>query len=276
MKLIADSGSSKTDWILIDSDLQQKTFQCRGMNPYQNSDSELLETLSTSFSEVHTKDIFELYFYGSGCNMHTQERMKEVLRRFFTRAKIEVHSDILGAARALFGQKEGLAGILGTGSNTVLYQNGEIVKGIESMGYILGDEGSGAVLGQSLLKAWLRKEMPEDIRIDFESTYKLLPETIRERVYKQGRPNQYLASFAPFAATHRSNFFIRQLLHEHFIYYFKYQVLSLIKSDHYTLGLVGGIASAFEEEIKEIAQEFQVTFLKSLSRPIQNLAQYHV
>lgn len=276
MIIIADSGSTKTSWAKLTSKNEFEFFQSIGMNPYHNTDFQIINELEKLNSVWDLKsEKCKIYFYGAGCSKQQTERMVILFKTVFVNSDIKVYSDIFGAARALYGDDSGIASILGTGSNTVIYKNGQIIDGIESMGYILGDEGSGAVLGRTILKYWLRNKFDKKLAESFENKYSINPAIIRENIYQKPFPNRYLASFAPFAHEHNGNSFIRKILINHFEKYFKYHIINSSKSYDYDIGIIGSIGYYFQDIILDLAYEYGLNIKKILASPMDDLINYH-
>ena len=278
MRLIADSGSTKTDWKLLNIDNSVKDIYTKGINPYmQDTDSikkvlelELIPCIDTS-SEVK-----EIYYYGAGCSSEQPiNSVTEAIRTFFPSAKILVDHDLLGAARALCSKKSGVASILGTGSNSCSYNGEKIVKNIPSLGLYLGDEGSGGALGRKIIRAFMYQEMPIELYKSFNDEYKLTKEILLEEVYKKPLPNRYLASFALFAAKHKEHEFIQELIAENFQEFFMHHVNKYLRDDFTLFNAVGSIAFYFKEELETVAliNGFDIgTIIKS---PIDGLTLHH-
>ncbi|MCL4856007.1 MAG: ATPase [Flavobacteriales bacterium] len=206
MILIADSGSTKTDWRLVNETEQVKSFQTIGFNPYYISEQQILDELSKSALTEIKQQVTQVFFYGAGCSSEAKSgEIKQALQQFFTKATIEVDHDLLAAARSLSGNKAGLVAILGTGSNTCFFDGTTIVKNVSSLGFILGDEGSGAHLGKTLVTAYLNNELTEDLHQAFQQKYQLTLLDILDAVYKKPLPNRFLAQFAPFVLEHKQH-----------------------------------------------------------------------
>ena len=278
MIAIADSGSTKTDWLLVDNRGNvAHRLQMEGLNPYHLSQAAIYEFCKTAFASVEKLDsITSVYFYGAGCSSEKRNaEVRHAIAPVFPGAEIEVASDILGAARALFQRRKGIAVILGTGSNTVIYNGENIVKGIQSLGYILGDEGSGSYLGKLLLQAYFRNELEEELKRKFERKFEVNYNMVLENIYKQPSPNRYLASFAVFAGAHKHHPFINKLITQNFEDYFKFQLESLVADKNLTLGIVGSIGYHFNEIFSNIAKEYGYKIDLFLQKPIDGLLKYH-
>jgi len=199
MKLIADSGSTKTSWCSTGNNSLPEFYQTGGLNPFFRSTDEIADELREKLIPKIDAQIQEIYFYGAGViNEEKGNIIKNALQTFFPKAKIEVQSDLLAAARATLGNERGIACILGTGSNSCLYNGSEITEHVPPLGFILGDEGSGAVLGRKLLADFLKGIMPEIIAEKFRNRFSLNYAGFMEGVYKKEKPSKFLAQFVPF------------------------------------------------------------------------------
>ena len=218
MILVADSGSTKTDWRVIDRDGEIHQFQTIGLHPFFVNDELMLQALQfTVLPAFPAALIREVYFYGSGLSSSKEvERFHRFFSDLFQLAKVEIHHDLLGAARALCGDESGVALILGTGANSCIYQDGEITSNISSSGYILGDEGSGADLGKRWAHAFITERAPESLRKSFIQKFGANKELILDRVYRGDRPNRFLASFCPFLKENIKHPFIANLVDKAF------------------------------------------------------------
>ena len=228
MHLIADSGSTKTDWCLCNGSTVLCNIQTQGINPYHQTEEaieqvlfeELLPRLNDEAVTAQGSQL-KIIYYGAGCANETAcNRIKEAIHKTLGTTDITVYSDLLGAARALCGHEEGIACVLGTGSNSCLYNGKEITANTPPLGYILGDEGSSAVLGRRLVGDCLKNQLPEAIREEFLAEYQLTPEIILEKVYRQPLANRFLASLSPFLSKHKEVPEIHKLLVESFVDFF--------------------------------------------------------
>jgi len=196
MILLADSGSTKTAWKLISKTGSVKDLKTSGINPFFRTEENIFQELETQLLPETSSDVDQIYFYGAGIiNPEKGDIIRGALSRIYTNATIEIHSDVLGAARALFGNQSGIACILGTGSNACLFDGEKITGGVSPLGFILGDEGSGAVMGRKLLGDYFKEVMPAYLRVAFSEQYKLTREEALNRVYRNEKPNQFLAQF---------------------------------------------------------------------------------
>ncbi len=280
MILIADSGSTKTDWRLIDEHQQIHQYATQGINPYfQNEEEistilqmELLPQLKNGMQQSES----EIFFYGAGCRTSIKKKIVETaLTAHFPFSKIEVNTDLLGAARALCEDKPGIAAILGTGSNTCYYDGLNIVENHTSLGYILGDEGSGAHIGKLFIQAYLNKEMPETIALRFEERFKLNKDNILDNVYRQPMPNRFLASFSKFIYQNLKEQFLIDLVAKSFNELFDKHIL---KYEHAYLKLscVGSVAFYYSNILRAVALNKGVHIDKIIETPIAGLTLYHL
>ena len=282
MILIADSGSTKTDWCLCNQGTILCNIQTQGINPYHQSEEaieavlreELLPQL-TQHSEFNIQNSLDIVFYGSGCANETAcNRIKKAIHKVLETKDITVHSDLLGAARALCGHEEGIACVLGTGSNSCLYNGKEITANTPPLGYILGDEGSSAVLGRRLVGDCLKNQLPEAIREEFLAEYQLTQEIILEKVYRQPLANRFLASLTPFLSKHREVPEVHNLLVESFVAFFVRNVKQY-RRPWLPIHFVGSIANAFAPELKEAAESLGMELGTIMRSPMEGLIKYH-
>ena len=284
MLLIADSGSTKTDWCLCNQDTIILSIQTQGINPYHQTEEAIEEVLrkellpqfeaQSSKFEAHVSQP-KVIFYGSGCaNATACNRIKEALFKVLGSEDVTVHSDLLGAARALCGHEEGIACVLGTGSNSCLYNGKEITANTPPLGYILGDEGSSAVLGRRLVGDCLKNQLPEAIRDEFLAEYQLTQEIILEKVYRQPLANRFLASLTPFLSKHREVPEVHKLLVESFTDFFVRNVKQY-RRPWLPIHFVGSISNAFPAELKEAAESLGMELGTILQSPMEGLIKYH-
>ncbi len=277
MILIADSGASKSDWVLIDNSGEQLSFQLVGLNPYYLSTAETINILSKELIPfIDSKKVNELYFYGAGCSsLYKCMLMEEALQILFKNAAIHIESDLLGAARALFGHKEGIACILGTGSNSCYYNGEKIEENIISLGYFFGDEGSGAHMGKKFIKDYLLGNLPKDINDKFKKEYNYTRDNILDAVYNLPFPNRFLAAFCEFYADNLSSKYIFDLITNSFREFFTNQVEKYKKYKKVPLSFTGSVAYYFEPLLRQVSNENEVKISKIVRSPINALAEYH-
>jgi len=293
MKLIADSGSSKTAWYLMDAGGEcekECLLHTSGINPVRDDEAAIRMILNDLSAQLEANSylsdeslaalggvvsgIDEVYFYGAGCIPSKIPIMQSLLAGLFPNARISVASDLLGAARALCGRSEGIACILGTGSNSCLYDGCEIAQNVPALGWILGDEGSGAVLGRTLVSDLFKGQLPTAMCQAFLQRFKLTPDEIIQAVYRGPQPNRLLASFVPFIVEHRSEEHIHAMLLSAFRRFFIRNVASYGRAD-LPVGFVGGIAAQFECELGEAASLEGFKLGTILQQPIIEMVRYH-
>ena len=282
MHLIADSGSTKTDWCLCNKGSVVLNIQTQGINPYHQTEEAIEEVLReellpqlTRESRLTAHSSTSIVFYGSGCaNATACNRIKEALSKVLATEDVTVHSDLLGAARALCGHEEGIACVLGTGSNSCLYNGKEIIANTPPLGYILGDEGSSAVLGRRLVGDCLKNQLPEALRDEFLAEYQLTQEIILEKVYRQPLANRFLASLTPFLSKHKEVPEVHKLLVESFVDFFVRNVKQY-RRPWLPIHFVGSIANAFSAELKVAAESLGMELGTIMQSPIEGLVKYH-
>lgn len=275
--LIADSGSTKTDWALISKKETLIRFETKGMNPYFLNEKQI-EHLLIEEALPHIKKNLSLiqavYFYGAGCSKKENNlNLKHALRTIFQLEEVHIWHDILGAARATCQREKGLVGILGTGSNACVYGGLSIIETAPSYGYLFGDYGSGAHIGKQFIQSYCDKTLPKDLKIEFEKAgYN--DEKILEGVYKTAMPSRFLASLFPFALKHKSHPFIQELIHHSLKQYFEIQLLPIVKEKH-DLHFVGSVAFILKEELNTMAQHYAFNLKTILKNPLNGLIEYH-
>lgn len=278
MRLIADSGSTKTDWCICRGEEVIQAIQTQGINPYHQSEAVIMEVLENEFKPCVSNPMdadTEVIYYGAGCaNESACNRVKSVIASVLGLNDIHVYTDLLGAARALCGHSEGIACVLGTGSNSCLFDGSKLIANVPPLGYILGDEGSSAVLGRRLLSDCFKNQLPDDLRNEFITRYNLTQESVLERVYRQPLANRFLASLTPFLSEHRKVPEIHRLLVESFTEFFTRNVLQY-RRPWLPINCVGSIANAFDTELKEAAESLGMEMGVILRSPMKGLIEYH-
>ncbi len=274
--LIIDSGATKADWALMDTGQRKDEFQTPGIHPFFLSDEEI----RTELEQVRRRtgaSIQKVFFYGTGCRAESsRQRLHDLFRSAFPAAvQVEIATDVLGAARALCRRHAGIACILGTGSNSVWYDGEQVVLNTGGYGYILGDEGSGAVLGRELLIARLNREMPAELLQAFDAEYPFAPEAVIEQVYRSDAPSRYLASFVPFLARHEGHHFTRELLQRQFALFLQRCVLVYPPARELPVHFTGSVAYHFRKALEEALHEAGLAAGTFLKAPMEGLAEFH-
>jgi len=278
MILIVDSGSTSTDWVFVKTDEVQKSFKGPGFNPYYFKDENYLVKLEAEVSgEIHFPDVDTIYFYGSGCSSQTNcAIVKSSLWESFPNANIQLHHDLFGAAVALCGSKSGIACILGTGSNSCLWNGKEILENVPSIGYLLGDEGSGTYLGKLILSDILLGIAPDDITQDFYETYKLDFAGTLDLLYKQPKPNEFIAGISKFASKNRDNVWIVEMIKKNFNDFIDKQVLQYNGFENYEISFVGSVAHGFQDILMEVLKSRNLMPGKIIKSPVDELVRFHI
>ena len=276
MMLIADSGSTKTDWCVILDNTPIKRIGTKGLNPFFQSEEEIQQELTHSLlPQLPEGTIDSVYFYGAGCTPEKAPTLRRAIADSLPIVgNIKAYSDMLAAARGLCGREAGITCILGTGSNSCFYDGKEIVNHISPLGVILGDEGSGAVLGKLLVGDILKNQLSPAIKEAFLKQFDLTVPEIIDRVYRQPFPNRFLASLSPFIAQHLEEPGIRQLVLGSFIAFLRRNVMQYDYTQ-YPAHFIGSVAHCYKEILQEAAQETGIRIGKILQSPMEGLIQYH-
>ncbi len=278
LTLIADSGSTKTDWVLIDRKQILSNLKTIGFNPYfQTKDQislEIKEHLKPFLNE-HISKIEHIYYYGAGCSNEVNCKIVlDGIHNALELKNIDIHHDLLAAARALCGQKPGIASILGTGSNSCLYDGKNVIENVPSVGYLFGDHGSGANIGMTFIQAYFDEELPKKIKDDFEASG-YHREEILNNVYKKPMPSRYLASINKFVSENIKDVYVRKLVKKCFIEFFHKQIGKYSNSREYTVNSVGSIGFYYKDILAEVANEEGYKLGKVIKSPIDGLVEYH-
>ena len=276
MILIADSGSTKTDWALQSASDSVEFFHTQGINPFHQERSVIAEILRQELlPQLEPESVSCVCFYGSGVRPEQVPIMVALLQEAFPQAKqVEAQSDLLGAARALCGHNCGIASILGTGANSCLYDGKTIIQNTPALGYILGDEGSGGVLGKHFLHELYKGVLSEKIRSEFEQEYNLTMSDVIQHVYREPMPNRFLASLAPFIHRHLSDDAVSRLVIDNFHDFFRYNIRPYGHPEM-PVSFVGSIACHFQDQLAEAAKAEGFCVGKILKSPIEGLIKYH-
>lgn len=276
VKLLADSGATKTEWCLINGN-RKKIFITQGMSPYFINEEQmkliLIKELKPNLSRV---SIDEIYYYGTGCsNPENVKQVKKVFKSVFPGAKTAVDHDLMAAARSVCGDEKGIACILGTGSNSCYYNGKKIVKNSPGIGFILGDEGSGAYLGKKVIQYYLYDTFDEDLRSRFDAKFVTNTTEILNNVYKQPLPNRYLASFAIFLAENRGHYMIENIIEDGLNDFFFNHVYKYRESWTLPVHFVGSVAYGFRDVLESLCDAYQLELGRVIKNPMEGLIDYH-
>jgi N-acetylglucosamine kinase-like BadF-type ATPase len=276
MILIADSGSTKTFWSLLNDDEACSHYYTPGINPFFQTEYEIEGHLRmTLLPKLGINEITEIYFYGAGCATEKQKTIvKTAFSKVFTYDHIEVESDLLGAARALCGNKPGIACILGTGSNSCYYDGKEIVQQVSPLGYIIGDEGSGAALGKRLVADCLKNQVKEYIKERFFERFKLTHAQIIENIYSKPFPNRFLASLSVFLRENIGEPEIYKIVYDGFSDFFQRNVFQYDYNST-KVNVVGSIGFYYQDVLRQVAADLSIDLGKIIQAPTDDLITYH-
>lgn len=274
--LIADSGSTKTEWCLLSGNKKKKVIT-QGLSPYFFNELQISDILKKELL-VKLKDVTpdEIYFYGTGCsNPANAAIVKRAIKGHYKKATIKIEHDLSGAAKALCGHEKGVACILGTGSNSCYYNGKKIVKNSPGLGYVLGDEGSGAYLGKKVIQYYLYNTFDEDLMERFKAKFNTSPVEIFEAVYKNPLPNRYLASYAIFLAENRGHYMIENIIEDGLNDFFFNHVYKYRESWTMPLHFIGSVAYGFKDVLKDLCNSYELQLGRVLKNPMDGLIKYH-
>ena len=278
MILIAESGATKTDWRLVMDDGQVRSASCRGLNPSTLDADGIREAIGSVIPEINPegRTIREIHFYGAGLvNDAAAAPLAEALELWCPFSEMHFYSDMLAAARALFGNGSGIVAIMGTGSNSCLYRDGEITVNIRPGGYVLGDEGSGMALGKSLLADFIKGMLPQHIESELVSVYGLDYAEIVRKVYLEPAPSAFMASFAPFVMERLDDPYMKMLAEECVASFIRRSLSRYAQADGLPVGVVGSFGCACEEMLRKAGAAYGLHFEKFIKSPIDELVKYH-
>ena len=279
MILVADSGSTKCDWILIDSQSNQHKTNSMGFNPFfHDADLVYSKLMENELFIEYRNRVSEVDFYGAGCSSEARNRIiANGLKRVFSSAEtVLVDHDLKGAALSTSQGDTGISCILGTGSNSCYFDGTKVIEKVPALGYILGDEGSGSYFGKILLSEWLYHRMPAELAEDFAKEYNLTKEGIFEAVHHKADPNVYLASFSPFISKHLDHPYFREMVYDGLDKFVNIHVLCYDNYKDVPVHFVGSIAYYFKEVLQKVAIKYSFTVGKIEKRPVEPLTQYHI
>lgn len=279
MILICDCGSTKAEWVLLDGADVAKRFVTDGFNPNISNNDTMNGIVKQSLTNVvDYHDVSDVYFYGSGCgSAANQVKVKLIFSKFYPLSKAEVYPDTLGACHALFGDKPGIACILGTGSNACVYDGEEITQSIVSLGYIIGDEGSGCHIGKRIVHDYFLGIMPDDLRAEFDAKYHLDKDAFLKKVYKGDQPSRYLAKFSKFAGKHKEHPYIVKAVTECFEEFITSSFRPTVGSGEISndVGFVGSVAYYFRDILTKCLANHNIKCQKILKNPMDGLVEFY-
>lgn len=276
LKLIADSGSTKTEWCLVGGPRKKKIIT-QGISPYFLTGLQVTEILKLELlPKLGKEEPEEIFFYGTGCsNPENVSLVRHALKNVFSSARVHVDHDLMGAAKALCGHGKGIACILGTGSNSCYFNGKRIVKNSPGLGYVLGDEGSGAYLGKKVVQYYMYNTFDPDLMDRFQAKFQTTPHDILDSVYKKPLPNRYLAGFVSFLDENRGHFMIENIIEDGFNDFFFHHIFKYSESWTLPIHFTGSIAYVFRDVLKEMCQSYELQLGRIMQNPMDGLIAYH-
>ncbi len=279
MVAIVDSGSTKTDWVILDD--FKKVFlktETIGFNPNFISKELIVPEIEKNTSLTSVKNsITKIFFYGSGCGVQENcDTIIEELSKVFLNAEITVKEDLMAAAYAAYRGKPAIVCILGTGSNSCYFDGKDLKIKLPSLGFLMGDEGSGSAIGKQLVRRFFMQKLPQDLHDDFDKTYNLTIDAALKNMYHMTRPNAFLADFNRFVVERKDHPYLQKMIHEEMLNFFDYQVLSYEESKDAEINFIGSIAYYYEDILRSAAAELNLNVGQIVQKPIESLVDYHV
>ncbi len=276
MILIADSGGTKTEWRLLEKNQPVQQLHTLGFNPYYQPIDHLYDLIRNELAPAVKGSVDKIFFYGTGVSSEkNQTLIKKAFGEFFAHAHIEIGWDLLAAARALCGHEEGIACILGTGSNSCQYDGEKIVYNVANLGWILADEGSGTYIGKRLVKDYFRKQMPAELAAQFYARFPWQREEVLEKVYQQEKPGAFLASFMKFIFQHLKEPYCYQLVYQAFADFYENNVMLYPGYEKLKVHFTGSVAFYFSDVLRQVANDKGIIVKNIQEGPIAGLALYH-
>ena len=278
MILIADSGSTKTDWCVVENGQPIQQISTKGINPFFQSEEEISNEIATSLlPQLKTNALDAVYFYGAGCGFPDKIAMvhRAITKHLQIKREVEVNTDMLAVAHGLCQHEAGIACIMGTGSNSCYYDGKQIVSNVSPLGFILGDEGSGAVLGKLLVGDILKNQMTPELKEKFLKQFGLTPTDIIDHVYRKPFPNRFLASLSPFLAQNIDEPCIHALVLGSFKSFLKRNVMQYENFRNSKVHFIGSVAFYYKTILAEAAQEMNIQLGTIIKSPMEGLIKYH-
>ena len=278
MILIADSGSTKTDWCVVENGQPIQQISTKGINPFFQSEEEISNEIATSLlPQLKSNALDAVYFYGAGCGFPDKIAMvhRAITKHLQIKREVEVNTDMLAVAHGLCQHEAGIACIMGTGSNSCYYDGKQIVSNVSPLGFILGDEGSGAVLGKLLVGDILKNQMTPELKEKFLKQFSLTPADIIDRVYRKPFPNRFLASLSPFLAQNIDEPCIHALVLGSFKSFLKRNVMQYENFRNSKVHFIGSVAFYYKTILAEAAQEMNIQLGTIIKSPMEGLIKYH-
>lgn len=278
MILICDCGSTKAEWVLLDGDNVAKRFITNGFNPNFTDNETIKGIVNEAKNIIDNQDVEKVFFYGSGCGSEANKiKVAMIFAIEFKINDIEVYPDTLGACHALFGKDSGIACILGTGSNACVYDGEKITQSVASLGFMIGDEGSGCHIGKRIVHDYFLGIMPENLRMKFDEKYHLDRERFLKRVYQGEQPSRYLAEFTEFASENIDNQYIRYIVGDCFEAFVSSSFRAERSEDEKSpaVGFVGSIASVFQDILLQVLENHDIKCSKILKNPMDGLVDFY-
>jgi N-acetylglucosamine kinase-like BadF-type ATPase len=278
MKLIIESGSTKSDWVLIDNGKVSNKYKTMGYNPFFHNETIIYNSINQNREiELISKDVKEVFFYGAGCSSPDLNKVvHNAFQKVFTKAIVNIDHDLLACALATYEGEPSISCILGTGSNSCLFDGNDLSEAVPALGYILGDEGSGSYYGKKLLTDFLYGKLPEDIQNDFETEFKLTKADIFDNTYMKPHANVFLASFMRFISKYTEHPYVDDMLKSGMKHFMQNHVCCYKDYKAMKVHFIGSMSYIFKNQLEHAAQELGIQTGMIIKQPIDRLVQYHI
>lgn len=279
MVAIVDGGSTKCDWVILDD--FKKVFlktETIGFNPNNIAANLIVPEIEKNSSLSSVKNsITKVFFYGSGCGIPAnRDIIESELLKFFNKATITVQEDLTAAAYAAYNGKPAIVCILGTGSNSCYFDGSHVKIQLPSLGFLMGDEGSGSAIGKQLVRRFFMQKLPKDLHLEFEEAYHLTIDEALRNMYHNSRPNAYLADFNKFVVERKEHPYFQKMVFDEMMNFFEYQVVPYQEAKESEINFIGSIAYYYENILRSVATEFQLNVGHVVQKPIESLVNYHI
>ncbi len=273
MKLIIESGSTKTDWRFVKSSGVIESIDSMGINPTIQSSGEIRDEQDNVLRKLSGLEINQIDYYGAGCgNDVSKEKIKNVLSAYFPNVSIQIESDLIAAYKAVFGSDDGITCILGTGSNSALFENEKLIENVKSLGYLMGDEGSGAQIGKQLMQDYFRSNIPPKLDEFMKNYFGKSNDQLIKDIYRLKYPNRFFARLVKDIISENSkNSYLLDLVENQIHLFFHNCILKYKHAQEYEIGFVGSIAFYFQDIVREIASNYRLSIRNIIKRPIDEL-----
>jgi len=278
MLLVVESGSTKSDWVLVENKKISNRYKTMGFNPFFHKEDTIINAIKENHDLIKiASNVSVLYFYGAGCSSEEMNNIiKNALSKAFVNATIEVDHDLLACALSTYQEEPSISCILGTGSNSCYFDGNNLKEEVPALGYVLGDEGSGSYYGKKLLTDYLYRKLPEEIELDLKNSENINKSKIFENIYMKPNANVYLASFMPFISKHKEHIYVKEMVTKGMKHFMKNHVCCYEDYKDVKTHFIGSLSEIFKNELFTAADQLGVNVGSIIQKPIDSLVKYHI